>query len=378
MKIVEVCPYDMQRPGGVQAHIRDLAAWLETQGHEVMIIAPPAANNGGNPGVRVLGSAREINFQGTRFEICRANGREMDVLADELRDWGADVLHLHTPWTPMLPWQVWRKTGLPALATFHATLPEDRKSSLANRLLYRVAGFFMARMGAVIVPSVSPLRQLEKIRAAQVLQVLPPSVDLSPWRDAAQGIEKSGDAAVNLLFLGRLEARKGVEVLLAAWGEIAEALPDATLTIAGNGALEPQVLAHIAAAGDGRLRYVPAPDPEAARALMAQADIFVAPSIYGESFGIVLIEAMAAQAVPVAAANSGYATVLTDQGADLLVPPKDVRALAAKIIALANDPVGREKLRQWGAAHAVRFDIASTGPQFEAVFRDIAGKCPAD
>jgi phosphatidylinositol alpha-mannosyltransferase len=118
-----------------------------------------------------------------------------------------------------------------------------------------------------------------------------------------------------------------------------------------------------------RLRYIQTPDFETARKIVATADIFVAPSIYGESFGIVLIEAMAAGAVPIAAANTGYSTVMTGDGAALLVPPGDVDALASKIEEISNDAHQRDTLRNWGKNHAMGFDIQNVGPGFEALFQ---------
>jgi len=372
MKIVQVCPYDMHRPGGVQTHIRDLSNWLRAQGHEVLVIAPPSASRAAEPGVRTLGKPRAINFQGTHFEICYASPREMNRIAADLRDFGAEVLHLHTPWTPLLPWQVWRKTGLPAVATFHATLPEGAKTNLANRLLHGWARFFINRMRASIVPSISPLRQLEKVARGHAITVLPPTIDLSDWRAAAEGAAKSQSDAVSILFLGRLETRKGVQDLLDAWAVIAPRLPNATLTFAGRGDLDHAVIKAVKNQPDGRLRFISGPDQHQAQALMAAADIFVAPSQFGESFGIVLIEAMAAGAVPIAAANSGYVTVMTGPGEDLLYPPGDSLALAEKIETLTRDAAMRARLRAWGQEHSASYDVSAVGPAYEQIFLSAA------
>ena len=197
------------------------------------------------------------------------------------------------------------------------------------------------------------------------VEVIPPSVDLTAWREQGRARHAMGKTSVDgpeILFLGRFEPRKGLDVLLSAWPEVAARVPGARLTIAGGGSLEPLVHAAMSAPHGERIVLVPSPDDNAARALMAEADIFAAPAPFGESFGIVLIEAMAGGAVPVAAANDGYASVLAGGGEELLVPPGDASALAARLVALAGDAPTLSRLRDWGATRSSALDIVATGP----------------
>lgn len=367
MKVLQVCPYDMTRPGGVQNHIRDLAAWLERQGHPTRIVAPrPLRGNAMPDNVFPVGRARLIKVHGTVTEIAYASRRERTRLDRELRAFRPDIIHLHTPWTPLLPFQVWRRARLPTVATFHATLPEG--GGLLSRALRKAAGYFLQRIDAAVVPSVSALGPLAALPGAVPL-VLPPAVDLSPWRQAGRSAEKSGEEALKLVFLGRLEHRKGIDVLLKAWKQLERLLPQAQLLIAGSGAMEE--LVRNAAANGSRLRHLPQPSDEEARRLVAEADLLIAPSLYGESFGIVLIEAMAAGAVPVAAANAGYRTVMTGESDELLVPPGDAAALAQTIVRLAGDRAKLGRLRRWGEAHAAGFDVAAVGPRLLALFGEV-------
>lgn len=370
MKIVEVCPYDMTRPGGVQAHIRDLSDWLRGRGHEVTIVAPPPMHGGAVSGVRTLGRVRRVTVHGTLSEICYVPRGEMAAFAAEMRGSGAELVHLHTPWTPLLPLQVWRKLKLPAAATFHATLPVD--PGLAGRAMRAAARYFMKRLDAVIVPSVSPLNSLPKVAGVEPV-VLPPSVDLGDWTVAGQAREASG-GTVRVAYLGRFEERKGVDVLLDAWRMLASRINGLELTIAGGGAMEPAVRAATQSPWGKTIRYVPEPDADEARRIVGYADIFAAPARFGESFGIVLTEAMAAGAVPVAAANSGYATVMTGDGAQLLTPPGDAAALAERIATLAADAALRKRLRTWGSAHAAGFDIGVVGPRYEKLFEAVLAR----
>ena len=333
--------------------IRDIVSGiLEDEGHETRIIAPPG-NRPEAANVIPLGQVRDITVHGTHFELTRARKDEIAPVVRELHQWGADIAHLHTPWTPLLPWQAWRALGLPSVATFHATLPEGGFDPLAWAL-GKVGNYFNARLSKLIVPSRAPLEQWRRRGADPLPTILPPTINLADWR-AARRDTPLRETAPQIVYMGRLEERKGVQVLLEAWPAISAALPKATLTIAGSGALEPALRARAATLSS--VTFLPPPDNTAARALIAGADVFVAPALGGESFGLVLIEAMAAGTVPVAARNAGYASVLEDQGETLLVPPGDATALAKKVIALTSNPSEHERLRVWSIARA-----AATSP----------------
>lgn len=360
MKIVQVSPYSMDRPGGVQAHIRDLAIWLREQGHEVRIVSPPGT--GGIEGGMALGRFRVMKLHGTAFEISRARKGELRACLDELRDWGAEVVHLHTPWTPMLAWQVWKGLKLPTVATFHATLPQGAGFDPFRWYIHRAARHFHRRLDAVLVPSAAPQAQWQKLGFDPVPEISPPTINLARWREARTERSKGP----HLVFMGRLEERKGVRVLLEAWGRIAKALPEAHLTIAGDGVLKGELTRF--AQGLARVNFLPPPTDAEAPALVASADFFMAPATGGESFGLVLIEAMAAGALPVAAANPGYETVLSGEGKALLVPPSDPEALAARVIDLSGDADRQAQLLHWAHNRAVTFDVTSVGPTLERIF----------
>ncbi|WP_372887719.1 glycosyltransferase family 4 protein, partial [Shimia sp.] len=282
----------------------------------------------------------------------------------DLRSWGAEMVHLHTPWTPMLAWQIWRGLRLPSVATFHATLPEGGGFDPFRAYIRFAARYFHKRLDAIVVPSEAPRAQWRALGVDPLPAILPPVIDLARWRAARQ----ARPTGPHLLFMGRLEERKGVRVLLEAWPAIAAALPGARLTIAGAGALEAPLrkMAEVAALRD--VTFLPPPSRAGAPALVASADFFVAPATGGESFGLVLTEAMAAGALPVAAANAGYATVMNGAGRDLLVPPGDSAALSAKVIELARDPALCKRLARWADQRAAAFDVAAVGPRFLSLY----------
>jgi phosphatidylinositol alpha-mannosyltransferase len=364
MKIVQLTPYAMDRPGGVQSNIRDLAAWCRAQGHEVRIVAPPGNPAHREKGLMTVGSARPWAIHGTSFEVSRAARGEIKAAVSDLRDWGADVIHMHTPWTPLLPWQMWRALKLPSIATFHATLPEGAGFDPMSAALRRVGHYFNHRISRVVVPSMAPYRQWEAAEANPLPAILPPTIDLSAWRAAGDASKPSDTFRV--VYMGRLEARKGVSVLLDAWRAVAATVPNIELIIAGTGAEETALRAQ--AATLPHVSFQPPPSDAEARALIASADVFAAPALHGESFGLVLIEAMAAGTLPVAAANEGFATVMTGTGADLQVPPGDATALAQTLIHLANNPDKRAQLTKWASKHAIEFDVTTVGPEYVKLY----------
>ncbi len=372
MKIVQICPYDMTRPGGVQRHVRDLAAWCTAQGHETRIVAPPPpgqrASRRGN--LVTLGRSRLTGAHGTGFEVSFAAPWSVSALAQELRGWGADLLHLHTPWTPLLAWQVWRSLRLPTLTTIHATLPRPDATGLTDRYIRRAARHFVARSAAVVVPSEAPLEMLRKLTPSLDAIVLPPTIDLSPWRENARS--RSTEDPLHFVFLSRFEERKGIAVLLDAWKRAKPRLDDARLSIAGDGPLRDQVRA--AAQADPSILYIGNLDDQDARALLASADLFAAPAPFGESFGLVLTEAMAAGAVPVAAANPGFQSVLTGPGAACLVPPGDAGAFAEKLVVLGTESDKRAGLAGWALDHSRSFDVATVGPRYLDLLKDVLAR----
>lgn len=365
MKIVQISPYSMDRPGGVQTHIRALSQWLRSQGHEVRIVAPPG--DGPEEDVLALGRCRTMSLHGTGFEISRAGSRDRAACLHDLRGWGAELVHLHTPWTPMLAWQIWRGLKLPSVATFHATLPEGSGLDPFRWYIRQAARYFHRRLDAVVVPSEAPQAQWRALGLDPVPAILPPAIDLSRWRAARGGGGRR--PGPHLVFMGRLEERKGVQVLLAAWPQIAAALPEARLSIAGAGELEMSLRQQVRDGAMDNVTFLPPPSQEQAPHLVASADFFIAPATGGESFGLVLTEAMAAGALPVAAANAGYATVMTGAGQALLVAPADADALACKILQLAADPGLCAELLGWADQRARDIDVTALGPRYLTLYR---------
>ena len=369
MKVVQICPYDIDRAGGVQRHILALAAALRMRGHDVLVVAPgPGRREAG--GVFHLGRQRQIGLSGTRFELTWASGREFRKWQEQLSGWKPDLLHFHTLWTPLMPFQIFRRWRGPAVATFHDTPPPGIAGNALRLLFKGMSRWILGRVHGAIAVSPAPLAHLRPPARGVAPVVIPPAIDLTAMTAARS--PRRLDDGLEFLFVGRLERRKGVGELLQAWElvqhETAAAARGLRLTIAGKGELSGAVLEARRCLGPDRLQFVESPDDTTVRRLYAAADVFVAPSPFGESFGIVLVEAMANGLPVIAAANAGYASVLVGPGQAGLVRPGDVRALADTMLRFALDEDLRKALSAWGPQEAVRYDISAVVPEIEALY----------
>lgn len=374
MKIAQICPYDIDRPGGVQTHIRDTAVALQALGHHVVIVAPKVSDavpppSGRETGVRIvrIGAARKIGLGATNYEISLALGLERRRLDALMREEDFDVVHFHTMWTPLLPFQVFRRSRAANVATFHDTAPRTPTGAVLRALFRAIGRRLLPRLDAVVTVSPAPLEHLSAARGVHV-HIVPPCTDLRRFAETPPSQRKHTDGRIDILFLGRLEKRKGAMLLLQAYRRLcADNLP-VRLLIAGGGEDEPMLRHFVREHGLTEVEFIGAFDTEKTPGLYAGCDIFCAPSPYGESFGIVVAEAMASGKPVVAAANAGYRTLLTGEAARFLTPPGDADAIYDALRILVLDRDLRARLGAWGRKEAQRYDCRAVAPQLVAIY----------
>lgn len=351
MKIGLVLPYDLSRPGGVRSHIVGLGTALAKQGHTVHVIAP-APPTGQDPlPVIQCGRARGLHFSGTQIDFTLAGPGDLRKVCRA----GYDLLHFHTIWNPLMPLQLAAVWHGPKVATFH-DVPGPDTPGWARAIM--PAASTTIRMLLV--------RHLIAVSAAAAAHLRPGTYRMIP-----NGVESPppGDDLPKqdfLLFLGRLEPRKGLEVLLRALARMPQPRP--RLIVAGDGPLRESMerLARQLELTDIEFR---GEVTEAEKwQLLRQARLLVVPSLGGESFGIVLVEAMACGTPPLAAANEGYARVLQAQPA-LLTPVGDDAALAHRLQELLGSAQQLEDLRRWGLEEWRRYHWDALLPDIQAVYR---------
>ena len=347
MKIGIVCPYAWDVPGGVQAHIRDQAETLIEMGHDVSVITPvedPAslptyAVDGGRPrSVPYNGSVARLTF-GVK---ATARARRW------IREGEFDVLHVHEPLAPSLGvLACWAARG-PIVATVHSSIERSRVLITG----YYLAQTALEKISALVAVSEHARRTIVDHLGGDAV-LIPNGVRVDHYEGAQHLREWSGPA---IGFLGRMdEPRKGLPILLEAFGGIRARVPDATLVLIGPGDPE-EVLAGVpdeiraGIVALGRLD-----EADKARAL-ASLDVYVAPNTGGESFGIVLLEAMAAGAPVVASDLDAFARVLDGGRCGALFPVGDASALEDTVMGLLGDASARARLVDAGSRRVTAYD----------------------
>ena len=345
MRIGIVSPYSFDVPGGVQNHIVDLAEALIELGHTVSVLAPADEDTGLPPYVVAAGRAVPLPYNGSVARIAFG-----PVSTARVRRWLSrgrfDVLHVHEPMTPSLSLLAVLSARGPVVATFHTAITRSRALSAAQGLLQMVSEKITAR---IAVSELARKTQVEHLGGGAV--EIPNGVAVRKFATARPlpGWPGAGGA---LGFLGRLtEPRKGFALLRTAFIALAPARPGLRLLVAGPG--EPDDLYDDIPAGlRDRVEYLGmVSEPDKAR-MLRSVDVYVAPNTGGESFGMVLTEAMAAGAAIAASDLDAFRRVLDGGRAGALFHTGDADALAAVLDELLDDPIRRDALAA-GARSAV-------------------------
>lgn len=370
MRIGLVCPYSWDVPGGVQFHVRDLAEHLIARGHRVSVLAPADDETPLPEYVTSAGRAVPVPYNGS---VARLSFGFLS--AARVRRWlnegQFDVLHIHEPASPSLSLlSCWAATG-PIVATFHTSNPRSRAMVAAYPILQAA----LEKISARIAVSEYARRTLVEHLGGDAV-VIPNGVDVDNF--ATAGVEPCwrGDAAEagpgTLGFIGRIdEPRKGLPTLLRAFSTVLRARPGARLLVAGRGDLE-EDRAHLPDEIRDHVEFLGLlSDADKAR-LLRSIDLYVAPNTGGESFGIILVEAMSAAAPVLASDLEAFTQVLDDGAAGETFPVGDDAALASAAIRLLDHPERLSELRARASQHVRRFDWKTVGSDILAVYETVA------
>ncbi|SCD71046.1 Phosphatidylinositol alpha-mannosyltransferase [Streptomyces sp. TverLS-915] len=362
MRIGIVCPYSWDVPGGVQFHIRDLAEHLIRLGHEVSVLAPADDETPLPPYVVSAGRAVPVPYNGS---VARLNFGILS--AARVRRWiqngRFDVIHIHEPSSPSLGLLTcWAARG-PMVATFHTSNPRSRAMTAAYGILQAA----LEKISARIAVSEYARRTLVEHLGGDAV-VIPNGVDVSFFADAEPKPEWQGGT---IGFIGRIdEPRKGLPVLMRALPRILEARPDTRLLVAGRGDAE-EALEPLPRAYRDRVEFLGMVSDEDKARFLSSVDLYVAPNTGGESFGIILVEAMSAGAPVLASDIDAFAQVLDQGAAGELFANEDAEALADAAVRLLGDPKRRAELRAAATAHVRRFDWSTVGADILAVYETV-------
>ena len=364
MRVGIVCPYSLDVPGGVQFHVRDLAEHLLGSGHQVSVLAPADDDTPVAPYVVAAGRAVPVRYNGSVARLTFG-----PLSAARVRRWlgdGAfDVLHVHEPTTPSLSiLACWAASG-PIVGTFQTAQPRSRAMQAAYPILYPA----LEKISGRIAVSEEARRTLVEHLGGDAV-VIPNGVYVDRFAAAEPRPEWSGGAGT-LGFVGRIdEPRKGLAVLLRAFERVAAARPGVRLLVAGSGDAG-DAASRLPATVRGAVEFLGQVSDEDKMRLLRSVDLYVAPNLVGESFGIVLIEAMSAGTAVVASDIEAFRRVLDDGRGGALVPVDDDAALAGALLELLADDRGREVVAQRGAAMARRYDWSTVAADIVAVYETV-------
>ncbi|MCA5894026.1 glycosyltransferase family 4 protein [Isoptericola sp. NEAU-Y5] len=364
MRVGIVCPYSFDAPGGVQFHVRDLAEALQELGHEVSVLAPADEDTPVPQVVTPAGRAVAVRYNGSVARLAfgpRAARRVRRWL--EAGDF--DVVHLHEPMVPSLSMLALWLAECPVVATFHTSQARSRALQVAHPLLRQS----LEKIAARIAVSEDARRTLIDHMGGDAV-VIPNGVYVDVFAAAGAESRWQGTAdAPTIAFLGRLdEPRKGLQVLASAAPAVLERYPGARFLVAGRGDDGRDAAIEALGARATSFEFLGGVSDADKASLLASADLYVAPQTGGESFGIVLVEAMSAGTAVVASDLGAFRRVLDDGAGGRLFRTGEPQDLARVLVEALGDPVGTAERRARASAFVQRFDWSVVTRQVLAVY----------
>jgi phosphatidylinositol alpha-mannosyltransferase len=374
MRIGLVSPYDFLHPGGVSEHIRHLSAQLRRRGHEVTVLAPSSrvGDDHGITGYVRIGRSVPVRSNGSVARIALSFHLVRRVRA-LLADAEFDVVHYHEPLVPALPITVLRFHRGANVATFHAMARRNLGYYYGRPFLKR----YFNRLHACIAVS-APARDFIARYFNGDYRIVPNGIDcsrFSPLLEPLQAERTPGQSTV--LFVGRLESRKGFPTLLQAYAQVRRRRADVRLVVVGDGPMRWGYEAEAEGLRIPDVEFCGHVSAELLPRYYASADVFCAPATGRESFGIVLLEAMAS-GVPVLASDiAGFGQVVDSGVNGWLVPPKQPEEWARALDALLDDPTARRAMGDAGVRKAQGYDWVRVVDSVLDVYQDAQHRAAA-
>lgn len=354
-----MCPYSLGTPGGVQAHVLALGRALRGLDVDATVVGPTDGADLGDAGVPVIALGRSLGLRVNGSTAPLALGPVV-ALRTRTAVRGFDLVHVHEPLQFAVSLTATTTAPHPVVGTFHAAA-DSMIWYAALRPLFRRA---VARLDAAWAVSDAAAALVGRYFGTR-LPIEPNGVEVGRFAGATPLPERADVTGPVVLFVGRDEPRKGLDVLLAAWPAVRAARPGAQLWVAGPGTES--------VAGDAVRAFGTVDDATLPR-LYRSADVYCSPARFGESFGIVLLEAMAAGTAVVASDIPGYAAVSRSGECGRLVPVGDGGALAAELVDLTGDPVARTALTAAGRRRAAEFDWPGVAARMAGHYEAVLGR----
>jgi len=367
MKIGFVSPHTFSYPGGVQKHTLALKKEFEKRGHQVKLIFPrEEIPQKKDKDTILLGGA--LYMPGNASKINLSLNITPFSIYQKLKKEKFDILHFQNLGL-FLPWQIIETAAQLHrksinILTFHAFLDGSRVFKEFPFLAKALGSYLIPKFDGLIAVSDPVLSQLnQKVKYKKSLEVIPNGVDIDFFNSKNQKIKKFDDEKINILFVGRFEKRKGLIYLVRAFGFLRKKNRNIRLLVVGDGDEKEKIEKYIKKRKILDIVFVGRVREKDLAKYYATADVCCFPSLYGESFGIVLLEAMASGKPIAAFSNKGYKEVLVGKGARFLAEPKDDKELAEKINLLIENEKLREEMGKWGRQEAKKYSWENIADQ---------------
>ena len=366
MKIGLVCPYNINKPGGVLEVILALRDGLEDLGHSVKIITPIHRKHKHDikdlPGVIYVGASTDFNTLSTTTQVSSTSDNELidKILAEEQ----FDILHFHEPWQPLLSRQLLQRSGAVNIATFHSKVPETIMTRTVIKAVTPYLRSVMKYLHVLTAVSDSGAEYAASL-TDEPITIIPNGIDLKKYHKSKQKKDPN-----LILFIGRLEKRKGVKYLLEAFQLYSQDNPDSKLIIAGGGPDREKLELLADDLKIQNIEFLGFISDELKMELLAKASLLCSPATYGESFGIVLLEAMATGTMVVAGDNSGYTDLMQGLGAISIVNPEDSQEFARRLNLLTHELPLRKMWQGWADDYIQQFSYPNVVKLYEELYKE--------
>lgn len=368
MKIGLVCPYNIAKGGGVQEIIFAMQAELRARGHDAYIITPQPRDydpeEAKHEHIIFVGTATDFNSPlHTTIQVSAGLNDSIDAMLEEHN---FDILHFHEPWVPVLSRQILTRSNAVNVATFHANIPKTMMSRTVVKVVTPYTKSVLKYIHEFTAVSDAAAEYVCTLTDEPVA-IIPNGIDLTKFKAPARRSDKRKDKTI--FYVGRLENRKGVKYLLQAFHLLQEKDPRVSLIIAGDGPEREKLEMIVDDLDIKNVTFAGYITDKEKQKYLRSADLFCAPALYGESFGVVLLEAMASGLVTVAGNNPGYSTVLRGMGALSLVDPKDGAEFARRLHLLLNEPDLRKLWRTWAEQEISQYSYPNIVSQYEEIYQ---------
>ena len=379
MNIIQVCPYDLSKPGGVQNHITHLSNELVKKNHNVLVLAPKITNSDfeNNFDCKLIDAAEVTRiklFWGTTADLSYLRPVAKKDLGKTLKEFAPDIAHFHTIWSPALPKQVldMLEPDVKKVITCHDTPPDRGFGKF-------VAGSLLKLSAKYYFPKVDEIISVSKIQARSMgvadnndlanFQIIPNGVHAHPEKVRSSNNPNNGEK-FRLIFVGRFEERKGLMDLLEVYAKLEKEVNDKkiSLLILGDGPYKNKAQSYIQKNNLNNVSFIHETNEADKVEWMTKADLLVAPSLYGESFGIILLEAMAHKLKVAGYGNPGYLKVVSEYGPENFPSPGNKDKLLKVLKGHVLNPEKSDHLIEKGVNIAEEHDWKKIADRVEEVY----------